>query len=119
MSESIVIAFLTRLEAGQTQVQADLTLVKAGLTRLEARQTQLEASLVTVRTDVMDRTDRLQDTVKSMRDDVIVNFSRADRVSLIAGSASSEVRALGLEVSAMETQILRLRGDVDEIRRGA
>ena len=137
MSESIVVALLTRLESRFEKLESRFdnlefrfeklesrfenleSRIEVGLARLEARQTQLEISLIAVRTDVMGRMDRLQDTVKSMRDDIIVNFGRADRVSLVAASASSEVRALGVEVSAMETQTLRLRGDLDEMRRSA
>lgn len=44
--------------------------ILAALTRLEAGLTRVEAGQGTLRADVMDRIDRLQNTVKAMREAV-------------------------------------------------
>ena len=88
------------------------------LLRLEAGQAKLEDSQMTLRTDMIARFDRLQNALEAMRDDITVDFGHAYRVKRIAISASSEVRALGNEVAAMERQIQHLRRDVDELKKG-
>jgi chromosome segregation ATPase len=45
MSDSLVLAALTRLEAGQAQLQAGQARLEAGQTQLEAGQTRLEVEL--------------------------------------------------------------------------
>ena len=86
--------------------------VLAALARLEAGQAALRA-------DLMERMDRLQNAILAMRDDITVNFGRADRTGHIARGASDEVRALGAEVAAMERQIRRLRSDLDDVRNAS
>ena len=112
MSDDPVLAALTRLETGQVSLRADLAGLGAG-------QGSLGADLARLRADVMDRIDRLQNTVEGMRDDIRVNCGASDRATRIASGASEEVRALGAEVSAMERQIMRLRADVDELKKSA
>ena len=112
-------ADLARLETGHKSLHADLARLETGQNSLRADFSRLEAGQVSLRVDVMDRIDRLQNTVEGMRDDIRVNFGASDRVGRIASGASEEVRALGAEVSAMERQIMRLRADVDELKKSA
>jgi outer membrane murein-binding lipoprotein Lpp len=66
----------------------------------------------------MGRVDRLQNAVEAIRDDVGVNFGRADHAASIGMGVRAEVQAIATQVSAMERQILRLRTEMDELRRG-
>jgi hypothetical protein len=105
MSDDPVLAALARLEAG-------LGNVTSRMDRLEDGQTQL-------RTDLMERIDRLQHTVDSVKDDIVVTYGANDRIERIAKSASDETRALGEVVRAMQRQIKRLQTDVDQLRDGS
>ena len=78
---------------------------------------RLEATMMSARGDITDRIGRVQDVVETMRDDITVNFARADRVGQVATGVSAEVRALCVEVSAMERQLRRLRTDFEELKR--
>jgi chromosome segregation ATPase len=90
-----------------------------GLERAVATQlADLGAELVSTRTGIMGRVDRLQNGVEAVRDDVAVNFGRADHAASIGKGVREEVRAIATQVSAMERQILRLRTEMDELRRG-
>jgi hypothetical protein len=71
---------------------------------------------VRVHTDVMDRIDRLQDTITTVRDEHAVNFGTAERAERIALNTREEVRAMGEQISAMVRQIRRLQSDIREIR---
>jgi hypothetical protein len=79
---------------------------------------RLEAGLTKLRTDLMERIDRLQHTVDSVKDDIVVTYGANDRTERIAKSASDETRALGEVVRAMQRQIKRLQTDVDQLRDG-
>jgi hypothetical protein len=74
----------------------------------------LRGEMAEMRTVVMARIDRQQNSIESIRDDVAVNFGRADRAALVG----EEVRAMATEMNAMQRQILRLRTDVEELRKG-
>ncbi len=104
-----ILASLDRLEAGQAKLEA-------GLAKLEAGHDALHAELGTLRGDVMARIDRVQDGVAGLRDDIVVNFGRADRVARHSRDTDDQVRALSDEVSSMQRQIQRLQSDVRTLR---
>lgn len=100
---------MVQLEGGHKQLEG-------GLERLDGAMERLGSALVQLRTDVMERIDRLQDTVTGMRDDIGVNFARADRAVDAAADNARQIELLGREVSAMERQIQRLQTDVRTLK---
>lgn len=76
----------------------------------------LRGELTQLRVDVMARMDRLQDTVTGMRDDIAVNFVRADRAVDAAEANARQVEILGREISGMQRQIQRLQSDVRTLK---
>jgi hypothetical protein len=99
-----IMSILMRLEAGQTRLDT-------GLSSLEAGQAKL-------RIDVMERIDRLQDTVTAIRDDIVVNFGATDAVKRAHDSTREEMRAYSeiltqivRKVRTLESQVRELRGE--------
>jgi len=90
--------------------------LQAGQAKLDAGQTRLEEGQVKLRVELMGRMDRLQDVITGLREDVAVNFGRADKAELAAHNVREEVRALGEVVSAMHRQIQRLQTDVRHLK---
>jgi hypothetical protein len=97
-------------------VQAILAPIGENGTEVRAAIAEVRAELVRVRTDVMDRIDRLQDTITTVRDEDAFNFGAAERAERIALDTREEVRAMGEQISAMVRQIRRLQSDIREIR---
>lgn len=83
---------------------------------LGANQDGTNAQLTAVRVEVMARLDRLQETVTAIRDDISVNYGRADKAEMVAQHAREEVRALSEIVSGMGRQIQRLQTVIEELR---
>src|SRR5712671_2472206 len=101
-------------EATETRAAAMASRAEAVETRALIKNLQAEAT--ETRVAVMARIDRLQDLVERMREDISVNFGRADRAGDAALGMRREVEALGREVTAMERQIQRLQSDVRELQ---
>ncbi len=72
-------------------VMAILERIEARCERIEANQEKLEASQARLRADAMERIDRLQDAVESMRADITVNFGRADFVQRFANNLRTDL----------------------------
>jgi predicted nucleic acid-binding Zn-ribbon protein len=77
---------------------------------------ETRAALTETRAAIMDRIDRLQNLLGLLRDDIGVNFGRADRAVDAALGVRREVEALGREVTAMERQIQGLQSQVRELQ---
>ncbi len=106
-----ILTALTRLERGQAALEK-------GQAALEKGQAALAGDFVRLRSEVMARIDRLQDTVNLMHDDIGVNFGRADQVERKGDHTRDELRDLAKLVSGMQHQIHRLQGEVMQIRGG-
>jgi hypothetical protein len=90
--------------------------ILAAVERLDGRFEHLRGDVDRLRVDVMARMDRLQDGFNAVRDDVMVNVDRTDRVEAIARASADEVRAMGAELSGIHRQIQRLQSDVRHLR---
>jgi methyl-accepting chemotaxis protein len=122
-----ILAALNRLEVGQAELRVGQTELRDGQAHL---RTELSDELGRIRADLMARMDRLQDAITAIRDDITVNFGRADHVQRNTDNARLELRALyeivaGVRgelvtqngvVSGMERQIQRLQTDVRALR---
>jgi chromosome segregation ATPase len=134
MSDSLVLAALIRLEAGQskleagqTQLEAGQTRLEAGLTRLETGQAELEAEfgrlqaeqnslrsdflaeLGRTRSDILERVERLEDAVNRIRDDIAVNMGAVEQVERVNEHTRADVRTLREQMSIMWKQIKQLQ----------
>jgi chromosome segregation ATPase len=120
VSDSPVLAALARLEAGQTRLEAGYTRLEADVTGLKADQTRLRsdflAELGKTRADIMERVDRLENTVTLIRDDIAVNMGAVDAVERANENTRADVRTLGEQVSVMWKQIKQLQSEMREVR---
>ena len=62
---------------------------------------EILAALAQLRVDLVDRMDRLQDTMTRLRDDIAVNFGSTDAVRRANDNTRNELRALNDVVMAM------------------
>jgi len=120
MNGDLVIAALSRLEAGQMSLLADVASLKTDVASLKTDVASLKtdvASLKTgfasmqesqtsIRVEVMARMDRLQNSLTAIRDDITVNMARSDRAHDGVSATRDELRLLGQEV-AISTRKLR------------
>jgi methyl-accepting chemotaxis protein len=103
MSDDPILAALARLEAGQVALRhavGDL-----------ATRTELSE----VRVAVMQRIDRLQNTVTAIRDDVAVNLGAADAAQRANDNTRELVRSQGEQLNVMWRQLKALEAKVREI----
>jgi len=146
-SDALILAALERLEAGQTQLRAELatrmerlqdalaaveTSIAAVETRIAAIETRMDAQDETLgrfRADLVDelgrtrsvlmaRMDRLQDALVSQHEADVVNFGAAERAERIAKGAVDEGRILGEQFNALVRQVRRLEEEVRILRGG-
>ncbi len=146
-SDALILAALERLEAGQTQLRAELatrmerlqdavaaveTSIAAMETRIAAIETRMDAQDETLgrfRADLVDelgrtrsvlmaRMDRLQDALVSQHEADVVNFGAAERAERIAKGAVDEGRILGEQFNALVRQVRRLEEEVRILRGG-
>lgn len=80
----------------------------------------LRGELAQTRTEMTTRMDRMQDAITALRDDVNVNYQRANRAEDVAQKGidgmQSVYRHLSEEVAGMHRQIRRLQADVRMLR---
>src|ERR1019366_6906923 len=111
---------IDRLEAGKT---ARMDRLEAGMTtridRLEAGMTtridRLEAGQIATRVDLMERMDRLQDSLTAGRDDIGVNMGAVDAMQRANDNTRELVRAQGEQMTVMWRQLKNLEAKVREI----
>jgi chromosome segregation ATPase len=98
------------------ELRGEITVARGEITTLRSEITTMRSEITTLRVDVMERIDRRQDRVTSLHDDVGVNFARTDRVDERSNGIEREVRAMGVEMSAMQRQIQRLQTDMRHLK---
>jgi hypothetical protein len=86
-------------------VSGDTGRILAALERLEVGQADL-------RSDLMARIDRLQDSVTAIRDDIIVAHGAVDQAVRMNANTRDEQRGLLDIIMAMQKQISRLQTDM-------
>jgi chromosome segregation ATPase len=113
---------LTRLEAGQTRLEANQARLEANQTRLEANQTHLEANQTRLeagqnkmRSEIMDRIDRLQTRFDSLNDLQTLFFGSFDRIEHRHNTVSEDNRLLGQQMMILTRMVQRLGGRIDDI----
>lgn len=104
--------------------------VESRLDKVESRLDGIEAGQIKLRTELSMRIDRLQEAVVHMKDDITVNFGRADYAQRLAAGLREDMRAFGGAIergrgevialsevmSAMERQSRRLVTLVESVR---
>ena len=104
MSDDSILAALTRLETGQTAMANRLN-------GLDANLSSVKDSLTTVRSDLMEHMDGLENKLTEVRDDIAVNFGALDQARRPNDNTRDELRGLNDVLSRMMTLILRLQTD--------
>lgn len=107
-----------RLDRSIQEVKRDMHEVKDDLELLRAMRAEMASrdDFTKLRSDLMERLDRLQHTVDLVKDDVTVNYGASDRTERVAKAAFDDSRALGDIVRVMQRQIAKLRTDLDQLR---
>jgi uncharacterized protein YceH (UPF0502 family) len=102
----------TDLEAlrGDMVTRADLEALRAELGMLATHQEldQLNASLMRIRTEIMERIDRLQEALTQQQQESVVNYAAASR-------ARETMRSLEEEVTALTRMVMRLSRRLDDL----
>jgi chromosome segregation ATPase len=99
----------TRMERIDTRMDSTdgrIERIDMRMDRLEARSEQLDQSVTRLRVDLMDRMDRLQDGLQSVRNDVIVNYGNTERVERNVRNGEEQTRLLADQVNLMFKRIL-------------
>ncbi len=107
---------MKQMQGDMKQMQSDIKQLQGDMKQMQGEMKQFRGELTQLRVDVMDRIDRLQDALTLQKDDLVVNYSAADRAEKIARAAQEETRALGDIVTPMIRQIRRLQEDVRHLR---
>jgi chromosome segregation ATPase len=131
------VAFETKINSRFAAIDDRFDFIDGRLAKVEAKVDQIDIDLgglrkelSIVRSDVMARIDRLQNTVDPMRDDISTNFFRGDVIErqpknafaeaqgafLAAQGATDETRALANQVSSMQRAMMKLAARVDELQ---
>ncbi len=126
MSDDQILAAIIRLETGVGSVLQDLRTIREEQTSMRQEQnafrqelaalrkdvTTLQQGQTALRVDLMERMDRLQDSISACRDDIGVNMARADRAHDVNENTREELRSLSKEVSMMWRQLKQLESKV-------
>jgi chromosome segregation ATPase len=132
MSDGLILAALARPQATLARVETTLAQVEAGqtaaLAHVEAGHASLRRDMATredltrmreeltrTRVDIMDRIDRLQNTVSAIRDDIAVNMGAADAAQRVNDNTREDLRSLREQVSVMWRQLKAVEARVREI----
>ena len=105
-------AALDRLAQGQERLEQRQERLEQGQERLEQGQGEL-------RTTMMERFERVEDKLTSLFEDVSVNMMAVTRQHDLRAAERADVEQLIKLVLRMEVQILRLRTDVDELKKAS
>jgi cell division protein FtsB len=108
MSDDPILAALSRLEAGQTHMVADVTQVRADLTHMAAELTRVRAEAADFRDQVLNR-------LTAIREDIGVNMARVDRVAETVTDLRAELVSLRGENAALWRMIKAIESRVDQI----
>jgi hypothetical protein len=74
--------------------------------KLDQRMDKLDGQMIQIRTDVMERIDRLQNTLTGLRSDMLVNYGATERVSRSQENSDEQRRLLQDQVNLMHKRIL-------------
>jgi uncharacterized phage infection (PIP) family protein YhgE len=107
---------LDQLDAGQTLMRTRLDQLDAGQTLMRTRLDQLDAGHGKVRAEIIDRIDRLQETVELVREDARVNWATADTAMNRARTSRDEIDGLMAMIAAMERRHQTLSAIADGLR---
>jgi hypothetical protein len=99
-------------EPGMAEIFGAVTQLAAGVNRLG---TDLRAELTATRAALMDRMDRLQNSLTSPQEDGIVTMGTADFAHRKIDHTREEVRLIGEQLSLLRRQIIRAENRIREI----
>ena len=89
-----IIALLSEIKVGQVVILTRLDAVGPRLDAIETRLARLDLSTASVRSDVMERADRLQADVLAIREDMTVTQSTAERAERGSNAIRSDIEDL-------------------------
>ena len=102
-------ARLMKLEIGQK-------VLETGIRSLETGQGELSVSLLRVRTEVMDRIDRLQNEIAVHHDDSVVTYHMQERFERMARAAQEAALSSSEQVNRQQRQIQKLEAAVRALK---
>jgi cell division protein FtsB len=108
-------AELTRLATGQTHMEAELTRLATGQTHMEAELTRLATGQDMVRAEAADFREQVLNRLTAIREDIGVNMARVDRVAETVTDLRAELVSLRGENAALWRMIKAIESRVDQI----
>jgi uncharacterized membrane protein YccC len=99
------LVLLHELTNGQKRIQETVNRVGTWSREVDKFQERM-------RTDLMARMDRLQDSLTAIRDDIAINYGAADQVRRAHDNTREQLRALADTQATMLRQIQRLQTDM-------
>jgi hypothetical protein len=106
---------LDRLEAGQSKLLGRMDQLEGRMDRLAEGQNRFRRDLDSVRVDVMDRIDRLQEQFTQVRDESLVNFAFIAKIDQRQQNTHEEHRLTMDIVNTMMGMLRRHAGRLDAI----
>jgi len=106
---------LDRLEAGQSKLLGRMDQLEGRMDRLEEGQNRFRRDLDSVRVDVMDRIDRLQEQFTQVRDESLVNFAFIAKIDQRQENTHEEHRLTMDIVNTMMGMLRRHAGRLEAI----
>jgi uncharacterized coiled-coil DUF342 family protein len=123
---SAIVEFRSELMLQIVQVREQLTSQIAQVREeLTGQITQVREELVQTRANVMERIDRLQNQVTTMRDDFWLTYTHSDRIEkkvddeVVLRSHAQQLRLISEELAGVQRQIHHLQNDVRTLRGDA
>jgi hypothetical protein len=106
---------LDRLEAGQSKLLGRMDQLEGRMDRLAEGQNRFRRDLDSVRVDVMDRIDRLQEQFTQVRDESLVNFAFIAKIDQRQENTHEEHRLTMDIVNTMMGMLRRHAGRLEAI----
>jgi chromosome segregation ATPase len=86
--------------------------------RIDSLRNQLDERDARLMSWVNDGNERILNQLTAIREDIATNYGTADAVRRANDNTREELKSLSDVVAAMQRQYLRLRSEVDELKRG-
>lgn len=109
---SMILSAIRTLQAGLDELRTGQHELRAEMTEM---RTEVRGEMTGLRVGLMDRMDRLENSLTLIRDDIGVTMGRADRVQESNDGTREELRLLGKIVSGMGRQIHNLQVRMDRL----
>jgi chromosome segregation ATPase len=97
-------------------IRGEIGGIRGEIDGIRVRMDGLQGEVNRMRSDIMERIDRVQYTLDQTRDEIVVNFANTDRAERMARAAVDDARITTDVLRTMQRQISRLQTDVEHLK---